>query len=101
MLSKNESVALKFNSEKINGSEPKIATLNQDKAVNKKACCKFNFLSFSRLDNKNKVPNIIVIIDALIKDESSSSNINWVIIGKIIDTPSMICKIPSIKKTVL
>ena len=58
-------------------------------------------MSFSRLDNRNSVPNIIVIIEALIKEESNSSNINWVIIGKIIDTPSMICKIPSIKKTVL
>ena len=75
MLSKKESVMLKFRSEKINGSEPNIATLIQDKEVNKNACCKFNFLSFSRLDNKNKVPNITVIIEALIKEESNSSNI--------------------------
>jgi hypothetical protein len=31
--------------EKINGRDPKIAMLNQDKDVNKNACCKFNFLS--------------------------------------------------------
>jgi hypothetical protein len=67
---------LKSRSEKINGSEPNIATLIQDKEVNKNACCKFSFLSFSRFDNKKSVPNIIVIIDALIKEESNSSNIN-------------------------
>ena len=31
--------------EKINGREPNIAIVNQESAVNKKACCKFNFLS--------------------------------------------------------
>ena len=31
--------------ENINGKDPKIAILNHDKAVNKNACCKFNFLS--------------------------------------------------------
>ena len=40
-------------------------------------------------------------IEELMKEESNSSNINCIIIGRIIDTPSMICKIPSIKKTVL
>jgi len=76
ILSKKESVTLKLRPEKINGREPNIATLIQDNEVNKKACCKFNFLSFSKLDNKNKVPNITVIIEALIKEESNSSNIN-------------------------
>jgi hypothetical protein len=101
MLSKNESVILKFKSEKINGSDPNIATLIQDNAVNKKACCKLSFLSWSRLDNKNNVPNIIVIKDALINDEFNSSNIICIIIGNIMEIPSMICKIPSVKKTVL
>jgi hypothetical protein len=101
MLSKNESVILKFKSEKINGSDPNIATLIQDKAVNKKACCKLSFLSWSRLDNKNNVPNIIVIKDALINDEFNSPNIICIIIGNIMEIPSMICKIPSVKKTVL
>ena len=41
----NESVKFKFNSEKINGSEPKIAILSHDSAVNRKALCKLNFLS--------------------------------------------------------
>jgi len=37
MLSKKASVALKFISENINGSEPKIAILNQDNAVKRNA----------------------------------------------------------------
>ena len=37
MLSKKASVALKLMSENINGSEPKIAILNQDNAVKIKA----------------------------------------------------------------
>ena len=62
----------KLTSENIRGSEPKIAILSQDNAVNKKACCKLNFLSWSRLDKKNRVPNIIVIIEAPKKEESIS-----------------------------
>tara|TARA_B100000700_G_scaffold319826_1_gene415812 strand:+ start:105 stop:446 length:342 start_codon:yes stop_codon:yes gene_type:complete len=76
ILSKKESVTFKFSSEKIKGRDPNIATLIQDNAVNKNACCKFNFLSFSRLDNKNNIPNIIVIIEELANEESNSSNIN-------------------------
>ena len=58
--------------EKIKGSELKIAILNQDKEVNKKACCKFNFLLWSKFDKKNNVPKIIVTIEAPTKDESNS-----------------------------
>jgi hypothetical protein len=47
------------------------------------------------------VPNIIVIKDALINDEFNSPNIICIIIGNIMEIPSMICKIPSVKKTVL
>ena len=35
----------KLRFEKKNGKDPKTATLNQDKDVNKKACCKLTFLS--------------------------------------------------------
>ena len=63
MLSKNESVTENSIEEKIKGSEPNIAILNQDNAVKRKACCRFNFLSWSRFDKKNKVPNIIVAIE--------------------------------------
>ena len=45
MLSKKASVTDSFSSEKINGMEPKTAILNQDKAVNKNACCKLSFFS--------------------------------------------------------
>ena len=58
--------------ENTNGRDPKIAILNQDNAVNKKACCKFNFLSWSKFDKKNKVPKIMVTIDEPKKDESIS-----------------------------
>ena len=58
--------------EKINGREPNIAILSQDKAVNKKACCKFNFLSWSRFERKNNDPKIIVTIDEPKNDESIS-----------------------------
>jgi len=72
MLSKKALVNEKYSLEKIKGNEPNIAILNQDKAVNKKACCKFNFLLWSKLDKKNNVPKITVIIDAPKNDESIS-----------------------------
>jgi len=43
----------------------------------------------------------MVIIKARINDESNSPNINCTVIGIIIKIPSIICKIPSVKKTVL
>jgi hypothetical protein len=45
ILSKKASVIVNSIVENINGRDPKIAILNHDKAVNRKACCKFNFLS--------------------------------------------------------
>tara|TARA_B100001564_G_scaffold47741_1_gene34886 strand:- start:5 stop:274 length:270 start_codon:yes stop_codon:yes gene_type:complete len=45
ILSKKASVIDISIEEKINGKDPKTATLNQDKDVNKKACCKLTFLS--------------------------------------------------------
>ena len=56
--------------EKIKGREPKSAILNHDKEVNKKACCKLNFLSWSKLAKKNKVTKIIDTIDTQ-KNEKS------------------------------
>tara|TARA_Y100000590_G_scaffold246340_1_gene276764 strand:+ start:214 stop:345 length:132 start_codon:yes stop_codon:yes gene_type:complete len=41
------------------------------------------------------------IIEELTKEELNSSKINCTIIGILIDNPSIICKIPSVKKTVL
>ena len=45
ILSKNASVTLNSISENMKGSEPKIAILNHDKAVNRKACGKLILLS--------------------------------------------------------
>ena len=45
ILSKNAFVIEKSAFENIKGKEPKTAILNQDNAVKRNACCKFNFLS--------------------------------------------------------
>jgi hypothetical protein len=45
ILSKKAFVKENSRLENIKGREPKIAILSHDNAVNKKACCKFNFLS--------------------------------------------------------
>jgi len=45
MLSKIASVIDNSRLEKINGNDPNMAILIQDKDVNRKACCKFNFFS--------------------------------------------------------
>ena len=74
ILSKKALVKEKFKSEKMKGKEPNIAILNHDKAVSRNACCSVNFLSWSRLDKKNKVPNTIVTIEAP-KKTSPSLNI--------------------------
>ena len=76
ILSKKALVKEKSRSEKTKGNEPNNATLNQDKEVNKNACCKVNFLSWSRFDKKNRVPKIIVTIEAPKKEESTSEYIN-------------------------
>ena len=72
MLSKKESVILNSKFEKINGSAPNIAILIHERAVNKKACGKLSFLSWSRFDKKNNIPNTTEIIPALINDASNS-----------------------------
>ena len=72
ILSKKASVIDISIEEKMKGKEPKTATLNQDKAVNKKACCKLTFLSWSIFVKKKSAPKTIVTIDAPKKDESIS-----------------------------
>ena len=72
ILSKNALVKENSILEKTKGRDPKIAILSQDKAVTKNACCKFNFLSWSKFDKKNKVPKMIVTIEAPKKEESIS-----------------------------
>ena len=75
MLSKKASVIESSIVENINGKDPKIAILNHDKAVNKNACCKFNFLSWSRFERKNNDPKIIVTIDAPKNDAVSYTHL--------------------------
>jgi len=70
ILSKKALVKEKSKSEKTKGKEPNIAMLNHDRAVRRNACCSVSLLPWSRLDRKNKVPKIIVTIDAPKKDES-------------------------------
>ena len=72
ILSKNASVTDSSIVENINGRDPKIAILIQESAVSRNACCKFNFLSWSKFDKKNKVPKTIVTIDAPKNEESIS-----------------------------
>ena len=54
-----------------------------------------------RLDKKNSVPKMIVIIEAPKKEESISLKKNWTNIGINIKIPRIIWRIPSVKKTVL
>ena len=72
ILSKKALVNVNSTLEKTKGKELNIAILSQDNAVNKNACCKFNFFSWSKFDKKNNIPNIIVTIEAPKKDESIS-----------------------------
>ena len=71
ILSKKASVALNSMSENMKGSEPKMAILNQDKAVKRKAWGKLIFLSWSKLVSKKRIPKITVTIPELMKPESS------------------------------
>jgi len=90
MLSKKASVIVKSSVEKINGSDPNIAMLSHEREVSKKAWCKFNFLSWFRFDKKNSIPNTIDIIEATMKDESTSEYMICVKIGMTIDIPRII-----------
>jgi hypothetical protein len=72
ILSKKASVIDNSIVENIKGSDPNTAILSQDRAVNKKACCKFNFLSWSKFDKKNNIPKIIVTMDDPKNEESIS-----------------------------
>ena len=81
--------------------EEKVVNPFKDKEVNKKACWRFNFLLWSKFERKNNVPKIIVTIEAPKKEESISLYKNCTPTGMNIKIPSIICRIPSVKKTVL
>jgi len=101
ILSKKESTTDKLRFENINGIDPKIAILNQDKVVNKKACCRFNFLFSSRLVSTSNIPINVVRAEDEIKALFSSSYINSTANGISMNTPNIIRRIPIAKKTVL
>ena len=81
--------------------DPKIAILNHDKVVNKKACCKFNFLFSSRFVRINNTPINIVRAAEDKKVVFSSLYINSTINGISMNAPKIIRRMPIAKKTVL
>ena len=84
-----------------NGKHPKIAILNQDKTVKRKACCKFSFLFSSRLVRTRSIPINTVIAADDKKVLFFSSYINCIKNGTIMNTPNIIRSTPIAKKTVL
>ena len=56
ILSKKESTNDKLRVDNKKGIHPKIAILNQDKVVNRKACCKFSFLFSSMFVSIRSIP---------------------------------------------
>tara|TARA_B100000029_G_scaffold388673_1_gene384923 strand:- start:866 stop:1171 length:306 start_codon:yes stop_codon:yes gene_type:complete len=101
MLSKKESTIDKLRSDSKNGIHPKIATLNQDKAVRRKAFCKFSFLFSSRFVRTKSIPINIVIVVEDKNDLFSSPYVNWRKSGIIMNVPNIIRSTPIAKKTVL
>jgi len=101
ILSKKESTSDKLRPDDKNGKHPKIAMLSQDKVVKRKACCKFNFLFFSRFVSTRSIPINIVIEDDDRKVLFASLYISCTKIGISMNAPSIIRSIPIAKKTVL
>ena len=80
---------------------PKIAMLNHDNVVNKKACCKFSFLFSSKFVSTNKMP-MKTVKEADAKNELLSSlYIYCKKNGISINAPNIIRSTPIAKKTVL
>ena len=101
ILSKKESTNDKLRSDSKNGIHPKIAILNHDKVVRRKACCKFSFLLSSKFVRTKSIP-INAVTDADDKNVLFfSPYINWIKNGISIDAPNIIRSTPIAKKTVL
>ena len=101
MLSKKESINDKLRPDNKKGIHPKIAILNHDKVVSKKACCKFSFLFSSRFVSTRSIP-INAVIDADDKNMLFfSPYINWTKNGISMNAPNIIRSTPIAKKTVL
>jgi len=101
MLSKKESTNDMFKSDCKNGKHPKIAILNQDRVVKRKACCKFSFLFSSKLVSTRSTP-IKEVIDADDKKVLFFSSYKICIKNGIsMNAPKIIRSTPVEKKTVL
>tara|TARA_B100000029_G_scaffold246599_1_gene243535 strand:+ start:3979 stop:4317 length:339 start_codon:yes stop_codon:yes gene_type:complete len=101
MLSKKESINDNLRSDSKNGKQPKIAILNHDKVVRRKACCKFSFLFSSKLVRTKSIP-INTVTEADDKNVLLfSPYINWVKNGISMNAPNIIKSTPIAKKTVL
>jgi len=101
MLSKKESINDKSRSDSKNGIHPKMAILNHDRVVNRKACCKFSFLFSSRFVRTKSIP-INAVTDADDKNMLfSSPYINCIKNGISMNAPKIIRSTPIAKKTVL
>ena len=101
ILSKKESTSERFKLDKRKGKHPKTAILSHDKVVNKKACCKFNFLLSSKLVSTSKIPINMVMAEDDKKVLFCSSYISCTKNGINMNTPSTIRRTPATKKTVL
>jgi len=101
ILSKKESIKVRLRLDKRNGKHPKIAILNQDNVVRRKACCKFSFLSSSRLVKTRRIPINVVIEAEERKVPSFSSYIICTKNGISMNAPNIIKSTPIAKKTVL
>tara|TARA_B110000116_G_scaffold178127_1_gene154244 strand:+ start:245 stop:586 length:342 start_codon:yes stop_codon:yes gene_type:complete len=101
MLSKKASTKVKSRLVSKKGKHPKIAILNHDNVVKRKACCKFNFLFSSKLVNTRSIPTKAVItaeerkvlLFSLYKNSRKS--------GISMNVPNIIRSTPIAKKTVL
>ena len=101
ILSKKESTNDKLRLDSKKGMHPKIAILNHDKVVKRKACCKFSFLFSSRFVRIRSIP-INAVTDADDKKLLfSSSYINCTKNGISINAPNIIRSTPIAKKTIL
>jgi len=101
MLSKKASTTDRLRFESRKGKHPKIAILNHDKVVKRKACCKFSFLSSSRFVSTRSIPiNTVTDADSR-KALFFSSYINWTKNGISMNAPNIIRSTPIAKKTVL
>ena len=83
------------------GIHPKIAILNQDNVVKRKACCKFNFLFSSRFVSTNSIPIKAVTEADDRKVLLFSSYKNCTKNGISMNVPNITRRTPIAKKTVL